>query len=85
MVATLLATKEATEATDAAGPSTLPLVSEGGREGGPPQRDMAQKFNLGVCLQQQDELRVVSMPEDNSDRFASVLHRPAKFEFETPV
>ena len=67
---TLLATEDNKEAAAIAGPSTLPSVSEGRRERGLPERDKARKFNLGACLQQQDELRVLSMLENNSDRFA---------------
>ena len=60
------------------------LYRKGGRERGPPQRDKAPKFNLGACQQQQDELRVLSMLEDNSDRFAFSMEdiEPASFKGE---
>ena len=83
-MATPLATEDTPEAAEAAGPSTLPPVSEGGRERGPPQRNKAQKFNLGARLQQQDELRVLSMVEDNSNRFAFSMEdiEPTSFKGE---
>ena len=34
------------------------------------QRDKQQKFNLGSCLQTQEQIRVLTMLENNVDRFA---------------
>ena len=87
-VAALLATEDTTKAARAPEPSPLPPVTEGGSERGPPQRDKvqdkAQKFNLGACLQQEEELRVLSMLEENSDRFAFSMEdiEPASFKGE---
>ena len=48
------------------------LGPEGERESGPipPQRDMQHKFNLGSCLHGQDDIRVLTMLENNVDRSA---------------
>ena len=56
-------------------PRVLPTEGEGGSAPGPPQRDKGggAKFQIGACLQEQDQLRVLSMLDNNSDRFASSL------------
>ena len=66
----LLAT-ETSQAADAT-PTVLGAEGEGGEAPGPPQRDKAarSKFQLGASLQEQDQLQVLAMLDNNSDRFA---------------
>ena len=56
-------------------PRVLPAEGEGGSAPGPPQRDKGGggKFQIGACLQEQDQLRVLAMLDNNSDRFAFSL------------
>ena len=52
-------------------PWVLGDEGEGGSARGPPQRDKTKsKFQLGASLQEQDQLQVLAMLENNSDRFA---------------
>ena len=46
---------------------------EGGGGAIPPQRDKQPKFNLGSCLQEEDQLRVLAMLESNNDASPSPL------------
>ena len=69
VVAALLGRK-ATGAANAAGPSALPSVTKGGNMKGSPHRDKSPIFNSGVCLQEQDQLQVLKMVEDASNRFS---------------
>ena len=40
----------------------------------PPQRDkQPRRFNLGTCLQEQEQIKVLAMLDDNMDRFAFSL------------
>ena len=56
-------------------PRVLPVEGEGGSAPGPPQRDKGGggKFQIGACLQEQHQLRVLAMLENKSDRFAFSL------------
>ena len=58
------------KAACAENPRVLGPEGEGGGGTVPPQRDKQQKFNLGSCLQEQEQIRVLTMLEDNMDRFA---------------
>ena len=57
-------------------PDSTPWVfgaeGEGGSAQGPPQQDKTKtsKFQLGASLQEQDQLQVLAMLDNNSDRFA---------------
>ena len=66
-----LLTTETSQAADAT-PTVLGAEGEGGEAPGPPQRDKAarSKFQLGASLQEQDQLQVLAMLDNNSDRFA---------------
>ena len=68
VVAALMASDE--KAACAENPRVLGLEGEGGSGTVPFQRDKQQKFNLGSCLQEQEQIRVLTMLEDNVDRFA---------------
>ena len=68
VVAALMALDE--KAAWAKNPRVLGPEGEGGSGTVPPQRDKQQKFNLGSCLQEQEQIRVLTMLEDNVDRFA---------------
>ena len=51
--------------------STVLGPEDGGGDGEvPPQRDKQPKYNLGSCLQEEDEIKVLNMLEENRDRFA---------------
>ena len=56
-------------------PRVLAAEGEGGSAAGPPQRDKkgGPKFQIGACLQEQDQLRVLAMLDTNADRFAFSL------------
>ena len=48
--------------------------AEGGSAQCPPQRDkQPRRFNLGNSLQEQDQIKVLTMLDDNMDRFAFSL------------
>ena len=66
VVAALMASDE--KAACAENPRVLGPEGEGGSGPVPPQRDKQHKFNLGSCLQEQ--IKVLTMLEDNVDRFA---------------
>ena len=51
-------------------PRVLGPEGEGGGRAVPPQRDKQQKFNLGSCLREQEQIRVLTLLEKNVDRFA---------------
>ena len=67
----------ASEATSGStqNPRVLAAEGEGGSAPGPPQRDKGggPKFQIGACLQEQDQLRVLAMLDKHSDRFAFSL------------
>ena len=57
-------------------PKVREAEGEGESQPGPPQRDKSQipKFNLGVSLQQRDQLRVLSMLEVNGVSLDSIVY-----------
>ena len=63
-------------------PRVLGPEGEGGGGAVPPQRDKQPKFNLGSCLQEEDQLRVLAMLESNNDRFAFSLEDIEPFKGE---
>ena len=72
VVAALLAAKTNSGANQ--NPRVLGAEGEGGETPGPPQRDKAreQKFNLGVSLQEREQLQVLAMLEENREASRSV-------------
>ena len=68
VVAALMASDE--KVACAENPRVLGPEGEGGSRTVPPQRDKQHKFNLGSCLQEQEQIRVLTMLEDSVDRFA---------------
>ena len=68
VVAALLASDE--KVACAENPRVLGLEGEGGSGPVPPQRDKQLKFNLGSCLQEQEKIKILTMLENNVDRFA---------------
>ena len=68
VVAALMPSDE--KAACAENPRVLGPEGEGGSGAVPPQRDKQQKFNVGTCLQEQEQIRVLTMLEGNVDRFA---------------
>ena len=68
VVAALMASDE--KDACAKNPRVLGPEGEGGSGPVPPQRDKQHKFNLGSCLQEQEEIEILTMLENNVDRFA---------------
>ena len=73
VVQALLASKATSVSTQ--NPGVLAAKGEGGSAPGPPRRDKGGglKFQIGACLQQQYQLRVLAMLDNNTDRFAFSL------------
>ena len=79
-MAALLASEE--EAAFPQNSTVLGPEGEGGDGLVPPQRDKHHKFNLGNCLQEEDQIKVLTMLEDNVDRFAFSMEDIANFKGE---
>ena len=72
VVAALLATEQKDGSPQ--NPRVLEPKAEGGSAPYPPQRDkQPRRFNLGTCVQEKDQIKVVAMLDDNEDRFAFSL------------
>ena len=72
VVAALLASEP--KATSPQNPRVLEPEGEGGSIPGPPQRDkQPTKFNLGTGLQEGEQTKILTLLDDNMDRFAFSL------------